>query len=393
MTAGTGARAVAATLLCALAVLACAPARARAVASVGPAARALASNRLYVDPAVANTIDTQTRTRIAFRLQRRAQPVYVALVPFAQGDAFDGDGPRFLNALAGRAQRPGVYVTYDARGILWTSGYRVSRDIAGRADQASRVVDEEARFEGPPGPRIESFLAALDDPDLDARERAASGGGVPAGGDGQPAGAGGGGGGLLALVVAIAVVLAAGAALLVVGRRRRARPADDRPLLPARVFALARAASREDLADRADEMLIALSARIDQAPASAGTQRALDAYEAAERVLRAAKPDLPDLVGALVCIDLGRAALDGEAQPPPPCTYDPRHGPATGRPVRVQETELRLCRACRADVRAGRPANVLRDGTGNPYLDDDGPWAASGYGAWGDPIRAVLAGR
>ena len=106
--------------------------------------------------------------------------------------------------------------------------------------------------------------------------------------------------------------------------------------------------------------------------------------------LRRDDRDVPDLVGALVCIELGRAALRGGPTQPPPCTYDPRHGPAVARPVRVDETELRLCRACRADVRARRPADVLRDGSGRPYLDGDSPWSASGYGAWSDPIRAVL---
>ncbi len=117
---------------------------------------------------------------------------------------------------------------------------------------------------------------------------------------------------------------------------------------------------------------------------------ALDGYEAAERALRSGDPDVPDLVGALVCIDLGRAALRAEGSPAPPCTHDPRHGPAQGRPVTVDATKLHLCRACRADVRAGRPADVLRDGSGRPYFEADTPWARTGYGAWGDPIRAVL---
>jgi hypothetical protein len=56
----------------------------------------------------------------------------------------------------------------------------------------------------------------------------------------------------------------------------------------------------------------------------------------------------------------------------------------------VDATKLRLCRACRADVRAGRQAGVLRDGEGRPYFEAGTPWAATGYGAWGDPVRAVL---
>jgi len=178
--------------------------------------------------------------------------------------------------------------------------------------------------------------------------------------------------------------------VVLVRRRRGARPVDDRPVLPEHVFALAREASREDLAERADAMLISLSGLIDAAPASDRTQRALDAYEAAERVLAPGERDLPDLIGALVCIDLGRHALSGARELAPPCTYDPRHGTAEGRAVSVDGSLLRLCQACHADVRAGRPVKVLRDGTGRPYFEGETPWAATGYGAWGDPVRAVL---
>jgi hypothetical protein len=313
-----GARATrpALAVLAALLVLAQHAAPAGAVASVAPAARGLAHGRLYVDPAVAETIDAGTRAKVARQLARRGDPIYVAIVPFAQGDAFDADGTRFLTALAGRAQRPGVYVTYDVGGILLTRGYRTARAAVDRADQAANVANLESRFGSPPGPRLETFLGALDDPGLSDRERRASdafnrsvgtGGRVsttPGSGAGSNGDGGGGGwGGLPVLIAAVAVVLAAGAVLL--ARRRRARPVDDRPVLPARVVSLAREASRDDLAERADAMLIELSGLIDAAPPSAGTQRALDAYEAAERVLRTGEPDVPDLVGALVCIDLG----------------------------------------------------------------------------------------
>jgi hypothetical protein len=319
----------------------------------------------------------------------------VALVPFAAGDAFDGDGPRYLTALAGRFQRPGIYVTYDARRILWTIGYRTTADVSGRADQAARVVDLETSYDGLPGPLLTRFLAALDDPDLDGRERRASAAFdkrtkrptfqvTPA-----PANDAGLSTALIALIAA-AVVLLAGGAFVLLRRRRSAHHVDDRPLLPGRVFELARDASREELAERAEAMLIALSELVDAAPASADTQRALDAYEAADRVLRRGEPDVPDLVGALVCIDLGRRALGSGRDEPPPCTYDPRHGPSQGRAVTVDGAKLRLCKACRADVAAGRPADVLRDGDGRPYLEAQDAWAASGYGAWSDPVQAVL---
>lgn len=391
-------RRIAIAVLAALLVLATPAAPAGAVGSVAPAARGLRDSRLYVDPAVAETVDARARRRIARTLAGRGEPIFVALVAFAPGDAFNGDGPAFLAALAGSLQRAGIYVTYDARGILWTRGYRAASADVDVANQAAETVNLESRFGSPPGPRLTSFLAALDDPDLPARARRASaafnkrvGSPTTPPGGGSSGGArddGGGSGGLLALLGAGALLLAGGGVLVV--RRRRARPVDDRPVLPERVFALAREASREDLAERADAMLIGLSSLIDAAPQSDRTQRALDAYEAAERVLRARERDVPDLVGALVCIDLGRAALEGERGQQPPCTYDPRHGPSHGPAVTVKKTKLRLCEDCRADVKAGRPADVLRDGSGRPYFEADSPWAASGYGAWGDPIREVL---
>ncbi|MEA2155810.1 MAG: hypothetical protein QOE11_1950 [Solirubrobacteraceae bacterium] len=392
------ARGRAIALLGALALLAMLHAEpAGAVSSVAPAARGLAGSPIYVDPAVAETLDVPSRRRLAGLLAPRDPPVFVALVAFAPGDAFLGDGPDFLTALAGRLQRRGIYVTYDARGILWTRGYRTSQALGDRADQAARTVDLESSFHSLPGPRVAAFLGALDDPDLPAREARAVAAFEKRTGTPRPplhvAQPGKGGGGMSTggwiLLVAAALLLPV-AAQLIRRRRRGARPVDDRPVLPERVFSLAREASREELAERADAMLIALSALIDAAPRTGRTQRALDGYEAAERVLGPGRRDLPDLVGALVCIDLARHALSGTRELAPPCTYDPRHGPAVGRAVHVKGTELRLCRACRDDVRAGREAKVLRDGSGRPYFEGDTPWAATGYGAWGDPIRAVL---
>ena len=393
-----------AVALAALLALAAPCARAEAVGSVAPAARGLERSRLYVAPAVAETVDARTRRALSRSLAARSQPVFVALVAFAPGDAFDGDGPAFLNALAGRLQRRGVYVTYDGRGILWTEGHRVENTVEERAGQASRTVNLEDEFDSPPGTRLTHFLAAIDDRDLAGREKRASaafdkrygsnrtttsaGAGTPDDDDGG----GGISGGLLAAILGAIVVLV-GSTVLAARRSRRARHVDDRPLLPGRVFALAREASRDELAERAEAMLIALSGLIDAAPADADTQRALDAYEAAGRALRADGRDIPDLVGALVCIDAGRNAISRGADPPPPCTYDPRHGAAQGRPVTVDGAKLRLCKACRSDVAAGRPADVLRDGRGRPYLDADTPWARSGYGAWGDPVQEVLGAR
>lgn len=396
------ARAARAALVATL-LLVAAPGRAEAVGSVAPAANGLRESRLYIASAVAETIDTRSRRRLARSLAGRGEPIFVALVAFAPGDRFDGDGPRFLTALAGRLQRPGVYVTYDGRGILWTRGHRVRRGVEDRAQQAAHVVNLESRFDGPPGPRLKSFLAVLDDADLPARERRATAdfnkrvgssrppasrddGGSSSGRGDEDGGVSGG----LAAVIGAGLVVLVAAAVVLARRRRGARPVDDRPVLPRRVFSLAREATREDLAERADAMLIALASIIDAAPPSADTQRALDAYEAAKRALASEERDVPDLVGALVCIDAGRAALSSEGELRPPCTYDPRHGPAAGPPVCVRGTDLRLCKACRADVEAGRPADVLRDGAGRPYFDADTPWAASGYGAWSDPVRAVL---
>jgi len=407
-------RATAAALLAGLTLAGLVPADAQANRLDG-AAHALREPGVWVDSELTWLLGPREARRLDRQIARAEVPVRVAVLPQVEADESRGDPRAIARAIISRAGRDGLYVLVDqdgrvrlaarnlARGILWTRGHRVRRGVEDRAQQAAHVVNLESRFDGPPGPRLKSFLAVLDDTDLPARERRATAdfnkrvgssrppaprddGGSSSGRGDEDGGVSGG----LAAVIGAGLVVLVAAAVVLARRRRGARPVDDRPVLPRRVFSLAREATREDLAERADAMLIALASIIDAAPPSADTQRALDAYEAAKRALASEERDVPDLVGALVCIDAGRAALSSEGELRPPCTYDPRHGPAAGPPVCVRGTDLRLCKACRADVEAGRPADVLRDGAGRPYFDADTPWAASGYGAWSDPVRAVL---
>lgn len=76
----------------------------------------------------------------------------------------------------------------------------------------------------------------------------------------------------------------------------------------------------------------------------------------------------------------------------PLCFYDPRHGRGTARVTLREELEVPACRACAADVRAGRTPDVLRDGT-RPWLETESPWARTGLGLRDDELAArVLRG-
>jgi hypothetical protein len=144
--------------------------------------------------------------------------------------------------------------------------------------------------------------------------------------------------------------------------------------------------------------------------AAAALTRALDAYQAAGKVLDAAR-GIPDLAGVLVLVDRGRDALasaqsvagGGKEIPPSPlCFFNPLHGDAettiNWRPI-GQRDRLRVqaCRACAKAVRAHRTPEVLTARMGKqpvPYFEvADDVWAETGYGQLRDDlIQRVLRG-
>ena len=124
--------------------------------------------------------------------------------------------------------------------------------------------------------------------------------------------------------------------------------------------------------------------------ATPGLSRALDAYDAAGRVLDTAR-GLPDLASVLALAAEGRSAL---ASGPglPLCFFGPRHGAAVRRttwrpPGRRERADVAVCEACGQALRARRSPQVLtaRDqGRTVPCFEvpsERSLWAATGYGS------------
>lgn len=192
----------------------------------------------------------------------------------------------------------------------------------------------------------------------------------------------------------IAVIIAVIAVGLFV-RTRRQRSAKAGFALPANVLTTVRAAERRRLLKRAKQDALRLGERIDAAPmdgASDAWQAALDHYDKARRILDHA-PSPADVVGAIVLVERGSAALDSalanrDWTPATPCYFNPLHGRATGTARWGSEqggVDVPACKACGDAVDAGRTPDALdflQDGVPHHYFTLDlEPWSSTGYGA------------
>jgi hypothetical protein len=190
------------------------------------------------------------------------------------------------------------------------------------------------------------------------------------------------------------------------------------PLLLSRtVLASAERADEDQLREQAahevvtfGELLDGTDIDVSRPEAHAAMTRALDAYQAAGKVVDAAR-GVPDLAGVLVLVDRGRDALASadalsagrrEIPPSPLCFFNPLHGDSTvttgWRPVGQRSTlRVRTCAACAKAVRAHRTPEVLAarvDGRPVPYFEVEGDvWAETGYGQLRDDlVHRILRG-
>jgi hypothetical protein len=145
-------------------------------------------------------------------------------------------------------------------------------------------------------------------------------------------------------------------------------------LLPRAVLATAQRANEDELREQAQHEVITFGELLDEtdldtshAEVAAAMTRSLDSYQAAGKVLDAAR-GIPDLAGVLVLVDRGRDALasarslaeGGKEIPPSPlCFFNPLHGDATltidWRPLGQRDRlHVQACRACSKAVRAHR---------------------------------------
>ncbi|MFD8594853.1 hypothetical protein ACFV1L_07615 [Kitasatospora sp. NPDC059646] len=402
-----------ATLLTCLALLGTgAPARAEgtpAAGSVTTVVDALRTGPVYVDPAFAAAVTTAQQKELADRIAATGLPIKVVLLPLNKGDAFDGKSKSLAAVVNERLGQPQlILLTNDdygswLTGTEWPTDTHQTRDSAaavgllkelkdaGLAARVGRAIDLIGSGKG-----TEVYRAETDRMNREYSARPHNDGAAPGtSSGGSPTGP------VLAGIAVLAVLVAAGGYLVV--RRRRA-PRHTAFSFPDAVFAADLAADEAGLRRQAAAEVLALGEAVDGADGATapGLARALDAYDAAGRVLDGAR-GIPDLAGVLALAAEGRAALAAEPRLPL-CFFDPRHGAAGGRtewrPLgRRERVDIAVCADCDRALRTRRAPQVLavRDqGRTVPYFEvpaDRSLWAATGYGSLLSGPEDTLAAR
>ncbi len=368
--------------------------------------QALDETGVWIAPAAAAEFSPEEVSELTEQVAAMPTPTYVVVQPLSEGDEFGGDPIELVTQLHDRSGEPGLYLAPAFYGDLgnvnlqsrtWGPGpdpwravqvaeHRHSEELHGPIDDVGAMMVDvvtllatdtaEEAYAEEVEPALEEYRAEESTP--------------PAAEDG--------GGGVLPTVSVVGglVILAAAAAAWWTRRRERARVLR----LPASVVANVQAAHVERLTQRARADVLALGEAIDAADLTRGDdtdawQAALDHYDVGQRVLErgGGRPDLLDVVGAIVLARRGTAALAaaqaGRAfQPEQPCYLNPLHGGPT-RPAKVESggrtADAPLCSACRTALKAGRAPDVLdveRRGRVVHYFETDAePWTSTGYGA------------
>jgi hypothetical protein len=366
-------------------------------AADGPSAAAIAAalkkSPVYVDPSYAQAVTEAQRRDLVEQIAATGLPIEIALVPLEKGDAFGGSSDSLASVLKDRLGASKlILITNDDYGS-WLKGTEWPADVHQARDAASAVgFMEEFKNAGlaaqlgkaiqlihdGTGTKTYERETARIDREASARPDAhASAGGSSSGGSA-----------VLVTVVAVAVLAAAGAGFWLLRRRRPHRT----PISFDAVVTAERTADEASVRRRASAELLALGEAVEQADEARtpGLARALDAYDAAGRVLDAAD-GLPDLAGVLALTAEGRAALAGTPTLPL-CFFDPLHGTAvrrtSWRPLgRRERVDVAVCKDCDQALRGRRSPQVLAvtdDGRTVPYFEIPAArslWAATGYGS------------
>ena len=359
-----------------LLLLALVPA-ARAQDVIDRAAQALQSDPVYIDRGAARILSEADAERVRQRIdERRAGPMYVAILPESTKRAGGGSAQGVAQAISQKLGREGTYAV--VAGGSFSAG---STDVRGTGDQATAAFEEH---------RAEGVAATL----LGFVDRV---GEVRAGGDPGSSGGGGGGGGGTGAAVLLLPLLALGAGALFVSRRRRRRQEDAE-------MAELKENVRDDLVALGDDIR-ALDLDVEmpgvdpQAKADYG--RAVEGYDRADSLWeRARSPEDFEPVGAALeegrfAMASAKARLEGRSAPErtPPCFFDPRHGPSS-REVEwaPYDGAPRLVPACEADaqrVERGEDPEareVMVGGRRTPYWNAGpayAPFAGGFFGGFG----------
>lgn len=368
---------------------------ARAADSAGERiASALSESPVYVDEAYEEAVPPSRQRQLTRQIARTGLPIKVVLLPLTKGDAFGGEADVLASVVRDRLpHRDLILITTDGdftdslNGYEWPADAHRTEDAvaatgfldetrdAGLADLTSKAVELVAEGDGT---RVyEEATRDLEGPvpsvsPQESSERAS----------GWPGWA------------TVTAALAAFASLTVVLLRRRRRSASRQ------VFTHARAADETGVRARAEAEVLTLAEAVRAAdPArTPGLQAALDAYEAATKVLDTAC-GLPDLAGVLALVAEAEDALNGSADALPLCFFNPLHGRATTRTVwrpmgRRDRTRVATCPACTRALHTRHSPEVLTDVTEDgetvPYFETRSVWAVTGYGSLRGGLARVL---
>lgn len=355
-------------------------------------ANALSESPVYVDEAYAKAVPPSHQRELARQIKRTVLPVKVVLLPLTKGDDFGGEADVLASVVRDHLpHRDLILITTDGdftdslNGYEWPADTHQTEDAvaatgfldetrdAGLADLASKAVELVAEGDGT---RVYEEATR----DLGRTPASEPPSTTPERSSGWPTWA------TVTATLSALTLLAVGLGRLVaVARRRRRRTT------PRQVFATARAADETAVRARAEAEVLALADAVRAAdPARApGLGAALDAYEAAGKVLDSAR-GLPDLAGVLALVAKAEDALNGSLDALPLCFFNPLHGRAahrtTWRPLgRRDRTDVAACPTCTTALRTHRSPEVLTDvteaGETVPYFEVRSVWAATGYGS------------
>ncbi|MBO0804118.1 MAG: hypothetical protein J2P25_13720, partial [Nocardiopsaceae bacterium] len=386
-------------------------------------AASLRKSPLYVDPSMAGAFPASVRSSLLAAITKAPAPVFIIVAPLVSGGDWSS-GDQLASVVHNDLGKPGIYLTPDAEYGGNIDAYTWPSDPTGtdappyHAADAAQAVNLATNAQNTTLPdKFTRCLRLVTDGKAvsayNAAAKALNSGPNAGGGPGRPSASGSGPSGLVITLIVVIVVLAGGGITGLLFARRRGGRRPSPFITPHGVFAAARAATEAELRTLAREQVIELGELVERPADGALTDaaaeqvgKALDAYEAAGKVLDAAA-GIPDLAGVLVLTHLGqgamaaaRAAREGRPAPAasPLCFFNPLHGPAAReihwRPLGERRSlDVRACAECAEAAGRHQPPDVLTD-QDIPYYEADparSVWAATGYGQLAtDLVQRIL---
>ncbi|TCO48662.1 hypothetical protein EV646_104484 [Kribbella antiqua] len=301
---------------------------------------------VYVDPSQRSLVPDKDAAELAERIQKQDQAIRIAVVPASTlGSGASSVAARaYVDDLVDLQRADGIYLVVFGGAITWGSAVGVDTPLA---DILTDELDKHTRSD--PIGLLNGVLDQLD---------------VPKASSGPP-------GWLWPALVVLVLLVAGGFAL----RWWRSRPGKDegpalyRPsydVLPDEADSVEerRALAREHVT-RFGEELDTADVRLDGVDTAADVQAAMDAYDAAVRVVDG-EPDDAELREVRATVEYGRwrlaAAQAKVAGTPAParraaCFFDPAHGTSVTdwmyTPPGGRAREVPVCAACRDRLSGG----------------------------------------